>query len=128
MFAGGAAAWLVLAALPTHTPELRPILFLLLGLVGMLLGSHQGDRFNPSSAVNGRGSEHVTPRARILDTSVIIDGRIMDICETGFFDGEVVVPEFVLHELQHVADSADSLKRNRGRKGLDILQQMKKVS
>ena len=67
-------------------------------------------------------------RYRILDTSVIIDGRIADVCETGFLDGTLVIPQFVLKELQLVADSADSLKRNRGRRGLDILQKIQKMS
>ena len=65
---------------------------------------------------------------KILDTSVIIDGRIADIAETGFLDGTIVTPQFVLRELQLVADSADSLKRNRGRRGLDILQRLQKVA
>ena len=67
-------------------------------------------------------------RYKILDTSVIIDGRIADVCETGFIDGTLVIPQFVLKELQLVADSSDSLKRNRGRRGLDILQKIKKMS
>ena len=67
-------------------------------------------------------------RYKILDTSVIIDGRIADICETGFLDGTLLIPQFVLKELQLVADSADSLKRNRGRRGLDILQKIQKMS
>jgi uncharacterized protein YacL len=67
-------------------------------------------------------------RYRILDTSVIIDGRIADICETGFLDGTLVIPQFVLKELQLVADSPDSMKRNRGRRGLDILQKIHKMS
>ncbi len=62
---------------------------------------------------------------KLLDTSVIIDGRIADIAKTGFIEGELVVPVFVLEELQHIADSADSLKRTRGRRGLDILQRMR---
>lgn len=66
------------------------------------------------------------PERTILDTSVIIDGRIADICRTGFLEGTLVVPEFVLEELQHIADSADVLKRNRGRRGLDILQHIQK--
>ena len=64
----------------------------------------------------------------MLDTSVIIDGRIADICETGFLEGTLVVPQFVLRELQQVADSSDSLKRNRGRRGLDILQKIQKMA
>lgn len=63
---------------------------------------------------------------KILDTSVIIDGRILDICQTGFIEGPLIIPEFVLEELQHIADSSDSLKRNRGRRGLDILNKIQK--
>ena len=62
---------------------------------------------------------------KILDTSVIIDGRILDIISTGFLDGKIVIPSFVLDELRHIADSSDSLKRNRGRRGLDILNELK---
>ena len=65
---------------------------------------------------------------KILDTSVIIDGRIADIAETGFLDGVLVLPQFVLRELQLVADSADPLKRNRGRRGLDIMQRIQKMA
>lgn len=63
---------------------------------------------------------------KILDTSVIIDGRIADICNTGFIEGALIIPEFVLEELQHIADSSDGLKRNRGRRGLDILNRIRK--
>ena len=65
---------------------------------------------------------------KLLDTSVIIDGRIADICETGFLEGTLLIPVFVLEELQHIADSPDSLKRVRGRRGLDILQKIRKES
>ncbi|AIS53219.1 PIN domain-containing superfamily [Thermoanaerobacter kivui] len=61
---------------------------------------------------------------KILDTSVIIDGRIFDICKTGFIEGPLVIPSFVLEELRHIADSSDSLKRNRGRRGLDVLNKI----
>ncbi len=67
------------------------------------------------------------PQDRILDTSVIIDGRIADVAETGFLDGTFVVPGFVLRELQHVADSPDALRRARGRKGLEVLQRLRKL-
>lgn len=63
---------------------------------------------------------------KILDTSVIIDGRIADICKSGFIDGTLVIPGFVLEELRHIADSSDALKRNRGRRGLDILNKIRK--
>lgn len=68
------------------------------------------------------------PMAILLDTSVIIDGRIADVCRTGFIQGELIVPLFVLNELQHVADSADTLRRNRGRRGLEILRQLQEDS
>ncbi|MGB3367213.1 MAG: PIN/TRAM domain-containing protein [Acidaminobacteraceae bacterium] len=69
---------------------------------------------------SSKSSSNAKPK--ILDTSVIIDGRIADICKTGFIEGEVIIPEFVLEELRHIADSSDGLKRNRGRRGLDILK------
>jgi uncharacterized protein YacL len=72
--------------------------------------------------------EKVPGRYKILDTSVIIDGRILDICQTGFLEGVLVVPDFVLEELRHIADSSDVLKRNRGRRGLDILNKIREQS
>jgi uncharacterized protein YacL len=71
-----------------------------------------------------KGEHKVQPK--ILDTSVIIDGRIFDICQTEFVEGPLVIPGFVLQELRHIADSSDSLKRNRGRRGLDILNRIQK--
>jgi uncharacterized protein YacL len=68
-----------------------------------------------------------SPPAKILDTSVLIDGRISDIAEAGFLEGKLVIPQFVLHELQFVADSPDSAKRNRGRRGLDVVQRLQKL-
>ncbi len=70
--------------------------------------------------------ESVKGIPKVLDTSVIIDGRIFDICETGFIEGPLVIPNFVLDELRHISDSSDSLKRNRGRRGLDILNKIQK--
>lgn len=74
----------------------------------------------------GTDEERWSEEHKILDTSVIIDGRIADICKTGFIEGTIVIPEFVLEELQHIADSSDLLKRNRGRRGLDILNKIQK--
>ncbi|KPU42658.1 putative PIN and TRAM-domain containing protein precursor [Oxobacter pfennigii] len=71
-----------------------------------------------------KGEHRVQPK--VLDTSVIIDGRIFDICQTGFVEGPLVIPGFVLEELRHIADSSDSLKRNRGRRGLDVLNRIQK--
>ncbi len=65
---------------------------------------------------------------KILDTSVIIDGRIADLCETGFLEGVFIIPQFILHELQRIADSSDPLKRARGRRGLDVLHKIQKMS
>lgn len=104
------------------------ILFLMV-YVGLVVGANKGDLLNLSALGGIFGTEASRRRAyKILDTSVIIDGRIADICETGFLDGVLVIPHFVLRELQQVADSADSLKRNRGRRGLDILQRIQKMS
>ena len=72
----------------------------------------------------GKGDHKEQPK--VLDTSVIIDGRIFDICQTGFVEGPLVIPGFVLEELRHIADSSDSLKRNRGRRGLDVLNRIQK--
>jgi uncharacterized protein YacL len=77
-------------------------------------------------AVRALAPAQVADEAKLLDTSVIIDGRIADIVETGFLDGTLVIPSFVLEELQHIADSSDVLKRNRGRRGLDILNRIQK--
>ena len=70
--------------------------------------------------------DSITGRPKILDTSVIIDGRIMDLLQTGFIEGKIIIPDFVLEEVRHIADSADSLKRQRGRRGLDILNEIQK--
>ena len=67
-------------------------------------------------------------KTKLLDTSVIIDGRIADLCETGFIEGTLVVPHFILQELQHISDSSDGLKRARGRRGLDILNVLQKMN
>jgi uncharacterized protein YacL len=78
-------------------------------------------------AAEGAGAQN-EGRAVLLDTSVIIDGRIADIARTGFISGAILVPKFVLNELQHIADSADALRRNRGRRGLEVLNDMQKES
>ena len=107
---------------------LEVTLLLLMAYVGLVLGANKGDLLN-LSALGGLFSSESKPRRnfKVLDTSVIIDGRVADVCETGFIDGTLIVPQFVLRELQLVADSSDQLKRNRGRRGLDILQRMQKM-
>ena len=107
----------------------RTLLLIVLTYIGLVLGAKCGEWLVPERLA-GLFLPRSQPqrRYRILDTSVIIDGRIADICETGFVDGTLVVPQFVLKELQQVADSADSLRRNRGRRGLDILQRIQKMA
>lgn len=104
-------------------------LFLFMGYVGLVMGANKGDLLN-LSALGGffSGERRSGKNYKILDTSVIIDGRVADVCETGFIDGILLIPQFVLRELQQVADSGDSLKRNRGRRGLDILQRVQKMA
>lgn len=116
-------------------------LTLFMGYLGMQLAvKKREDLFNLFSSVpksmervvggqrdRDKGQKHQSMCApKILDTSVIIDGRILDICKSGFIDGTIIVPTFILEELQHIADSADPLKRNRGRRGLDVLGKMRK--
>jgi uncharacterized protein YacL len=103
---------------------------ILLGLpyLGLVMGARKGEWLEPSNLIGMFRSAGPRRRYKILDTSVIIDGRIADICETGFMDGTLVIPQFVLKELQLVADSSDSMKRNRGRRGLDILQKIQKMA
>jgi uncharacterized protein YacL len=109
-------------------PFLQISLLLWMTYVGLVVGASKGDMLNLAALGGVFGSEKAGKRSfKILDTSVIIDGRIADIAETGFLDGVVVIPQFVLRELQLVADSADSMKRNRGRRGLDILQRIQKM-
>lgn len=96
--------------------------------VGLAVGANKGDLLNLAALGGVFGGEKSAKGSfKILDTSVIIDGRIADVLETSFLDGVVVIPQFVLRELQMVADSSDSLKRNRGRRGLDILQRLQKM-
>ena len=113
-----------------HTQSFLQILvMLLMAYVGLIVGANKGDLLNLAALGGIFGGEKQAKKSyKILDTSVIIDGRIADVAETGFLDGVIVTPQFVLRELQLVADSADSLKRNRGRRGLDILQRLQKVA
>lgn len=102
------------------------VLILAGGYVGASLAIEKGRDFSLQSFVRLLKEQPRAKAYKILDTSVIIDGRISDICETGFLEGTLVIPQFILRELQHIADSSDPLKRNRGRRGLDILQKIQK--
>jgi uncharacterized protein YacL len=107
------------------------VTYITMGFLGVVVATKKGKdlisawlsarRGGTAPKARGKGAD-ATPK--ILDTSVIIDGRIADIMKTGFIEGPVVIPEFVLVELRHIADSSDSLKRNRGRRGLDVLNRI----
>jgi len=121
---------LVLAsALPGNrdtVPFLQLAILLWMMFCGLMIGAYKGEMLN-LSAFGWFGAESGPKQQfKILDTSVIIDGRIAGIVETGFIDGTLVIPQFVLRELQQIADSPDGMKRNRGRRGLDILQRIQK--
>src|SRR5438105_11419433 len=104
------------------------LIIVVLPYLGRVVGIREGEWLEPAKLASLFRDTKPQKRYRILDTSVIIDGRIADIVETGFLDGTLVVPQFVLKELQYVADSADALKRNRGRRGLDILHRIRKMA
>ncbi len=110
---------------------------ILFGYLGFQVGFRRREEFvnllniTRKEKEKRRGSDsdepdELLPKPKILDTSVIIDGRIADICQTQFLEGPIVIPQFVLGELQHIADSSDVLKRNRGRRGLDVLNRIQK--
>lgn len=111
---------------------LNVITYIILGYLGIVIATKKGKDIRGSllnwrlsgsgTGKGGKTKSDATPK--ILDTSVIIDGRIADIMKTGFIEGQIVMPEFVLVELRHIADSSDALKRNRGRRGLDILNKI----
>src|SRR5271154_4753103 len=100
-------------------------IFLVMFYIGLILGANKGDMLNLQALGGLFGTERSMKHAfKVLDTSVIIDGRVADIADAQFLDGTVIIPQFVLHELQLVADSADPLKRQRGRRGLEVLQRI----
>ena len=105
--------------------------YLVLSFLGVVIATRLGPDLPTLLSASGTKREGVRGKGKlqdfspkILDTSVIIDGRIADIMRTGFLEGPIVIPEFVIGELQHIADSSDGLKRNRGRRGLDILNRI----
>jgi uncharacterized protein YacL len=107
---------------------IHAVLIAFLIYMGIAIGTRRGEWFEPARVVAAFKDASRLHQYKVLDTSVIIDGRIADICETGFLEGTLVVPQFVLRELQQVADSSDSMKRNRGRRGLDVLQHIQKMT
>jgi uncharacterized protein YacL len=112
---------------PQTETFLQVLILTLMAYVGLISGANKGEYLD-LKALGGFFSDNTLRKSgKVLDTSVIIDGRIADICKTGFLEGNLVVPHFVLRELQQIADSADSAKRNRGRRGLDVLEKIKSV-
>ena len=99
-----------------------------MGYVGLMVGAAKGDYLDLSALGGIFSDKNITRDYKILDTSVIIDGRIADVAETGFIGGTLIIPHFILAELQQVADSPDSSKRQRGRRGLDMLQRLRNNS
>lgn len=99
-----------------------------MGYVGLMVGAAKGDYLDLSALGGLFSDKNLKLDYKILDTSVIIDGRIADVAETGFLGGALIIPNFILNELQQVADSPDSSKRQRGRRGLDMLQRLRNNS
>jgi len=143
LFAGlaGLVISLIVAALLAFPLSLLPepfgqVLPIVLAVVMCYLGvaifsSRQNDIFQVWSSLSNRGGDGIDPdgkssRVILMDTSVIIDGRVTDIARTGFLSGELLIPRFVLNELQYIADSGDNLRRQRGRRGLEVLSQLQK--
>lgn len=127
-----------LSAIPVVSTVLPIFITFFLGYFGFQVGFKKRDELMRLLTVANRlgkdkkkdgvsqNADKTSSSIKILDTSVIIDGRIADICKTGFLEGTLLIPGFVLEELQHIADSSDALKRNRGRRGLDILNKIQK--
>ena len=119
----------IFSNLVNHQETAAPLLSVLYGVcgyIGLRIGSKKGEEIHlPNWKLFSKNLPQ-TENAKILDTSVIIDGRIADITETGFIEGALIIPQFVLNELQHIADSSDSIKRTRGKRGLEVLHHIQK--
>lgn len=129
LFADGAVS---LAGFATPARSFVDVVSLLcFGYLGLALGAQLGREIPPDALRNffgGRGVPvEANPPVKLLDTSVLIDGRIADICEAHFLDGPLLVPQIVLRELQVIADSSETLRRQRGRRGLEVLQRIQKM-
>ena len=139
LIAGLIVALLTTQLLRTGQPRelftaLTALVYVVMGYLGASFGARRYKEWPLLSALVARMQERAAPREaatgarpKLLDTSAIIDGRICDICGTGFVEGTLVVPQFVLSELRHIADSGDALRRARGRRGLDVLSQLQKL-
>ncbi len=129
LFVGILSGWILFSVYTSAFPEYRQylivIFLILLPLSFLSLAIKKSELFSPLYWVESFRRRPLIGSKKILDTSVIIDGRIADICSTGFMEGPILIPKFVLAELQRVADSSDPLKRQRGRRGLDIVERLK---
>ncbi len=133
-FAGVALGWglglvyQTVAQTETTAAFIKAFFLIIMPYIGFLVGTQKSEWLNPAHLFRFFREKSVGRSYKILDTSVIIDGRITDLCDTGFIEGTLVVPQFILKELQLVADSSDGLKRQRGRRGLDVLDHIQKSS
>jgi uncharacterized protein YacL len=112
-----------------HQQTILSVLSLLYGVcgyIGLRIGFKKGEELHLPAWKPFSKTASQSENSKILDTSVIIDGRIADITETGFIEGALIIPQFVLNELQHIADSSDSIKRTRGKRGLEVLHHIQK--
>ncbi len=112
----------------SHQQIILPLLSVLYGVcgyIGLRIGFRKGEEIHLGWKPFSKNAPH-SENTKILDTSVIIDGRIADVTETGFVEGTLIIPQFVLNELQHIADSSDSIKRTRGKRGLEVLHHIQK--
>jgi len=134
LIAGLLLGWLLGAIYRSvvHTPEMasfiRIFFLVIMPYIGLLFGTKKPEWLEPAHIASLFREKRPGRSHKVLDTSVIIDGRIADLCDTGFIEGTLVVPRFVLKELQLVADSPDALKRQRGRRGLDVVDHLQKSS
>lgn len=121
------AATLIVYIISRVTEAIQPMVIpgiaLLFGYSGMMIFYRRRETLGLFSLAT-QGFASKSPQFKILDTSVIIDGRIREICQTGFIEGTLMIPQFILNELQHIADSPDQLRRNKGRRGFEILRMM----
>ncbi len=133
-FAGVFLGWALGAIYRNIGQDASTILFIrifflvIMPYIGFLVGTQKSEWLDPAHLFRFFQEKSIGRSYKILDTSVIIDGRITDLCDTGFIEGTLVIPQFVLKELQLVADSPDGLKRQRGRRGLDVLNHLQKSS
>lgn len=132
LFLGLLFAGLILFPLKLIIPDkfyfLSFVLSALMGYSGLLIGIKRSKNLTISSLLRLSRGKSPESNLKVIDTSAIIDGRIADVCETGFIEGTLIIPRFILQELQHIADSTDSLKRARGRRGLDMLHRIQKMA